>query len=137
IHFEERRKVGGSQDVLWLSEGLAHMAEELVAAELEGRGDHDLALLFRRENHERAFRYLQAVDSIPDSVALIEEENPGTLEGRGAQWLFIQYLTGHYGGEAILRALTRSRLNGVANVEAATGTTWPELFARWSVALWA
>lgn len=133
IHFEERRKVGGSQDVLWLSEGLAHMAEELVAIELEGRGDHDLALMFRRDNYARAFRYLEAVDR----VALVEEQNPGTLEGRGAQWLFIQYLTGHYGGEELLRALTRSKLDGVANVEAATGTAWPELVARWSVALWA
>ena len=137
IHFEERRKVGGSQDVLWLSEGLAHMSEELVAAELERRADHTGALLFRRENHERAFRYLQAVDSIPDGVTLMEEENPGTLEGRGAQWLFIQYLAEQFGGEEILRALTRSTLDGVANVEAATGTAWPELLARWSVALWA
>lgn len=133
IHFEERRKVGASQDVLWLSEGLAHMAEELVAAEFERRGDHDRATLFRRENHDRAYRYLQAMDR----HTILEEKNPGTLESRGGAWLFLQYLAGHFGGDAVLRALTRSARDGVENVEAATGTTWAELFARWSVALWA
>src|SRR5690606_84901 len=37
----------------------------------------------------------------------------------------------------VLRALTQSKLDGVENVVDATKTPWAELFARWSLALWA
>lgn len=133
IHFEHRRKAGRPQEVLWLSEGLAHMAEELIAAEFERRGDLAMVTAFRRDNYERAFRYLQAVDR----YTLIEDRNPGTLEGRGAQWLFVLYLSRHFGEGKVLRALTQSKLDGVENVVDATKTPWAELFARWSLALWA
>jgi len=134
VHFNQRfllRKVG--TEVLWLSEALAHAAEDLVAAALRDRGQDDDADEFAIQNLQRARRYL--VD--PGGASLIGDEPPGSLEERGAQWLFIKYLSGHHGGEELLRNLTQTTLSGVNNVTAATGRSWSSLLADWSVALWA
>ncbi|HEX6940848.1 MAG TPA: IPT/TIG domain-containing protein [Longimicrobiales bacterium] len=133
IHFAHRKRLNAPQDELWISEGLAHMAEDVVAAELERRGDIEQAENFRLDNYERAYRFLD----LPDATSIIDAEDMGTLAERGAQWLFIKYLAGHYGGSALLRALTQTALSGVANVENATGAAWADLFEGWSVALWA
>jgi len=128
IHFGKRR----SQDVLWLSEGLAHMAEDLVADEYDRLGQLQLAREFRAQNYERARRYLQ--DNTRES--LIADEAPGSLEVRGASWLLLKYLTGHY-GEQVLQRMANSTRSSIANVTDATGTAWPQLLADWSVAVWA
>jgi len=134
IHFNQRfllRRVG--TEVLWLSEALAHAAEDLVAAALRARGLDDEADAFAIQNLQRARRYL----ADPGGASLIGDDPPGSLEERGAQWLFIKYLSGHYGGTELLRALTQTTLSGVNNVTAATGRSWGSLLADWSVALWA
>lgn len=135
IHFNERNLVRGSptQEALWLSEALAHMAEDLVGEALAARGDADAAQDFRLANYTRAYRYLED----PRAVSVIDVRAPGTLEERGAQWLVLKYLAGHFGETALLKALTQSTLTGVANVERVTGEAWDELFNRWAVALWA
>ncbi|HEX7118151.1 MAG TPA: IPT/TIG domain-containing protein [Longimicrobiales bacterium] len=133
IHFEQRRRRNAPQDSLWISEALAHMAEDLVAAEFERRGDAAQADNFRRDNIERAGEYLRS----PYGVSLTDVYGVGSLAERGGQWLFLKYLAGHFGGVELLRDLTQTALGGVANVEAATGVAWADLFDRWSIALWA
>jgi hypothetical protein len=129
IHFARR---GFSADVLWLSEGLAHTAEELVAAALASTNP-TLAASFGRGNLQRAQRYLTA----PHGSGLIEPIGSGTLEMRGAAWLFVKHLRGHYGGADLLRNLTGSTRNGVANVTHETAQPWTRLLADFGVALWA
>jgi len=134
VHFNQRfllRRVG--TDVLWLSEALAHMAEDIVAGALRDRGQDADAAQFAAQNLHRAGLYL----ANPGGASLISDEPPGSLEERGAQWLFVKYLAGHYGGTELLRALTQTTLSGVNNVTAATGRSWRSLLAEWSVALWA
>ena len=129
INFAARRNL----DALWLSEGLAHMAEDIVGDGFAARGDAASASLFRSQNYSRAALYLR--DST--STSLISEDAFGTLQARGAAWLMVKYLHGHYGGNTLLRTLTQSTASSVQNVTNATGQRWSKLMSDWAVALWA
>jgi hypothetical protein len=121
----------GRLDLLWLSEGLAHAAEEIVGRVFEQRGD-PIADDFRRPNHLRARAYVGSTAI----TSLVSEESPGSLELRGGGWLLVRYLMEHY-GEGILSQLTGSTALGAANIEQQTGIDWNTLFAEFAVALWA
>lgn len=127
IHFAVR----SSLDALWLSEGLAHMAEDLVADEMSRAGDAQSAELFRAPNYNRAAVFLRDT-----TTSLISEELPGTIEQRGAAWLLLKYLQGHH-GSGILRTITSSMRVSIDNVTRAAGSSWSELMSDWAVALWA
>lgn len=132
VHFSERVVgMGGSQDALWVLEGLAQMAEELVARDYLEAADSVEAELFRDGNRRRAVLYLEQ----PDTVSLIVSSGGGSLAERGAGFLFMLYLH-QQDGDDVLRRLTRSTLTGIANVEAQTGTAWEELFSRWATAVY-
>jgi hypothetical protein len=121
-------------DVLWLSEGLAHAAESLVGAVIAQRGDILAATeLFQRPNYIRARLYLGRTAQTP----LVAEDSPGTLEQRGAAWLLVEYIAGHYGGNVLLGQLTSSAEFGADNIEQSTGLPWSAVFAGFSTALWA
>ena len=128
IHFGQRSKT----DALWLSEGLAHHAEDIVADAFAARGDATTAEQFRSQNYVRANRYLRD----PSGTSLIAESGVGTLELRGAAWLFVKYLEGQY-GTPILKALTAASESSVTNVEKQTGKSWSALLANWAIALYA
>jgi len=130
INFARRNQ---TMESLWLSEGLAHTAEEAVAGVLASRGETVLAQRFNSGNLLNARRFLAS----PAAVDLLTEEAPGTLEARGAAWLFLRYLRGHYGGDDLLRRLTSSIRSGVANVVAETGQPWDRLRVDFGIALWA
>ncbi len=134
VHFNERRliRAGGAED-LWLSEALAHTAESVVAEEFAARGDDERALDFELSNIARARRYL--LD--PEDTRLVAQFGGGTLAERGAGWMFMQYLRGHFDGDAILTRLTRTTATGVANVTSQTGDTWLNLVSHWLVANYA
>ncbi|MGQ0560364.1 MAG: IPT/TIG domain-containing protein [Gemmatimonadota bacterium] len=129
INFAQR---GGTQDALWLSEGMAHHAEDVVADAFEATGQSSTAAQFRTQNTTRANRYLRATSAF----SLLASDDASSLELRGAAWLFVKYLAGQY-GDQILAKLTRSTLSSVSNVTAQTGKAWSTLLAEWSVALWA
>ena len=120
-------------DDLWLSEALAHSAEDIVADEFVARGDQARADQFRLQNYNRASRYLESAAE----TSLVGESGTGTLEMRGGAWLLIKYLMGHYGGTSLLGALTRSAATGSANISGATGQPWRRLLGEFAVALWA
>ena len=130
IHFGRR---GGSLDVLWVAEGLAHAAEDIVGDVFLARGDAVTANDFRRPNHVRTQFFLGQTAATP----LISEEAPGSLELRGAAWLFVKYLTGHYGGTDLLGRLTAMTGKGVPNITTATGQPWPSLLGAFAIAIWA
>jgi hypothetical protein len=130
IHFHVR---GGTLDVLWLSEALAHAAEDIVGEEYLKRGDAVSASDFRRPNLVRTQFYLR----VPSLTTLVAEATPGTLEQRGAAWLFLKYLMGHYGDRTLLGRLTNTTSTGTANVLAATGRPWDTLLAEFAGATWA
>ncbi len=131
VHFNQRRLVleADRPEALWLSEALAQMAEDRVAAWLEAAGRPE-AGLYAEGNRDRAQRYLGA----PESVSLLITAGAGTLAERGAGWLFARYLRDR-SGDGILGALTRTTRTGTDNVAAAVGASWPDLFSDWSAAL--
>jgi hypothetical protein len=131
IHFSRRNL---SIDALWLAEGLAHTAEEIVGDALQAQGASlSLVSQFKSQNYNRAQRYLLA----PGGISLLAESSPGSLELRGAAWLLLKYLRGHYGGSALLGALTGSALTGPANISQQTGKSWDALMRDFGVAVWA
>jgi hypothetical protein len=130
IHFARR---GLSTDALWLSEGLAQTAEELVGDVFLARGETALAIAMKNGNHSRAAFYLSG----PQRTSLIAEAPPGTIEQRGAAWLFLKYLRGHFGENDLLHRLTNSTRSGVSNITAETNREWSSLLADFGIALWA
>jgi len=127
IHFNQRVLIRGGRgtDALWLSEGLATMAEDRFAQATEG-GAYD----YLATNLDRAARYLSA----PSDVSLTVTAGSGTLAERGAGWLFTRYLW-ERSDPGLLAALTQTTLTGIENVESVTGGVWEELLADWAVAV--
>ncbi len=132
VHYNERvlqlRAI--NNEALWLSEGLAQMAEEVVARAYDNLGDPQSADMLRASNRIRGRLYLQR----PDSVSLIVASGRGTLEERGAGFLNVLYLVAQDGTD-ILRRLTQTTRTGVANVEAQFGIGWSQLMANWWTAV--
>ncbi len=119
-------------ETLWLSEALAHAAEELGGDLVDAGGDPDLADDLYSANFGRAARYLVA----PDSFSLTSTSGTGKLGERGAWWLFVRWVADQY-GDLIFRNLTQAAENGFQNVETQTGESFFRLFADWAVAMWA
>ena len=128
VHYNERILAGGAttNEALWLSEALAQMAEDRVSRAYDALGDGASAAQFRSGNIARARRYLE---DTPD-VSLIVGTGQGSLEERGAGFLYLLYLT-EQEGPGLLGALTASVSTGIANVEGRTGASWPDLVADW------
>jgi hypothetical protein len=129
INFRYRNQ---SLDALWLSEAMAHSAEDVVGDVFAARGDAITAREFQRTNYSRASRFLSG---LPD-VSLIAEETPGTLELRGGAWLLLRHLRAHYGGNELLGKLTRTQLSSTQNVTAQTGQSWSRLLSDFAVAVY-
>jgi hypothetical protein len=129
LHFGRRNS---TTDALWLNEGLAHMAEEIVADVFASRGEVPHAQQFAAGNHDRARLFLHA----PAATAVLAEDLPGTLEMRGGAWLLVKYLRGHYGGDDLLRRITVSSRNGTDNIAHEVGRPWASIMADFGVALW-
>ncbi len=104
---------GDYMEDLWVNEGLAHIAEDLngIDASNIGRGNLFLA--------------------DPGDVTLIYGGDE--LEERGASFLFLRHLGDRF-GTPVFRNLVQSKKAGTANVEAATGAYFNELFADWAAA---
>lgn len=133
IHFNERiLKLGAERnDALWLSEGLAHAAEDVVGEHFAAQGDPVTAFLFQAENFGRAGLFLEG----PSNSSLIVGAGQADLEERGAAWLFVRYLQERFGGVAVLRSVTQSTRSGIGNVTAVTGEQWAQLLADWGGAV--
>lgn len=106
---------GAYMEEVWLNEGLAHIAEDVNG--------------YTGSNVARANLFL----ADPGDVTLIYGGDG--LEERGAAFLFLRLLGDRF-GESIFRDLVQSRRIGTANVAAAAGAYFVELFADWAAALW-
>lgn len=138
VHFNERVLVRGAEgtDAIWLSEALASTAEELVGGVFADRGDAERAEMYRDGNRDRARAYLARTDD----TGLVFNPGSGTLQERGAGWLFLEHLRGRNpgsdGGRWMLRELTQTTRTGVDNVVSVVGEGWAGLVTPWTVALY-
>jgi hypothetical protein len=123
---------------VWLNEGLSHFAEELggrLLGDGPGQGLASTRLVqFTIPDLLNANDYLLN----PEAHFLITpSSSTGTLEERGANWLFVRWLADHYGSDSLGTSLTRqlvgTTLLGSANVQAATGAAMSELIPLWQL----
>jgi hypothetical protein len=131
---------GGSEsENVWLNEGLSHFAEELggrLLGDGPGQGGASSRLVqFAINDIVNANEYL--LD--PESQYLITPGNStGTIEERGANWLFVRWIADHYASDSLGTSLTRQLVGtsmlGGANVQAATGRPMSELIPLWQLA---
>ena len=106
----------------WLDEAIAHLAEDLNGFSTSNIDYRVSAFLTSPE------RYQLVVD---DYYAADLFRSHGS---RGSTYLFLRWCVDRYGAD-LLSALVHSPLRGAANFEAATGSTFADLYRRWSLAL--
>ena len=121
----------GDTEVLWLNEGMSHLAEELGGLHYDSLGDSLTAFRYLIGDLYNAYSYLKD----PQSVALVADTGIGSLEERGAAWLFLRYVADQF-GQSATRAMVQSAQLGAANVAAATGTPFATLLGRWALAMY-
>ncbi|MEO8636334.1 MAG: hypothetical protein ABI587_13760 [Gemmatimonadales bacterium] len=143
---------GGEAEETWLNEGLSHLAEELGGRQVPDAFCPTTNCLtqFSRGDLLNAYDYLRS----PESQALIEAgTSTGTLQERGANWLFVRWLadqspTDSALGTDLTRRLTGAAspgglaITGAANVVSAaalfqSGVTFTTLLSQWHLANYA
>ncbi|MFB3069573.1 MAG: hypothetical protein ACE1ZF_02630, partial [Gemmatimonadales bacterium] len=122
---------GGMPEALWLNEGLSHLSEELAALHFNDKGDSASFQLFAIGNLINAYDYLFE----PGRVFVIPGEGSGTLEERGAAWLFLRWVVDQYGDD-VVRRMSETQLTGSSNIEAVTGSAFDQLLTDWFLANW-
>jgi hypothetical protein len=120
---------GADSEVLWLNEALSHLAEELAGLRFAEQGNDVLFSRFALGDLYNAYIYLQS----PGAQFLLPTEGTGTLEERGAGWLFLRWLVDQYGDGAIRRLVETSR-TGTDNVTAVAGAPFAQLASQWFLA---
>jgi hypothetical protein len=132
----------GSAEQTWLNEGLSHFAEELGGRVLPDsrcfNGDC-VQQFIGIGNLLNAFDYLQN----PGLHFLVSPASSfGTLEERGASWLFLRWLADHEAQDTLLgtdltRDLVETSQVGAPNIVAATGQPFAQLVGQWQMANYA
>lgn len=159
ISAEQRLVIGGgdfnSVEEVWLGEGLSHIAEEVVGLREMQRssgqdikwdgilGDQhmlDLFNTFELDNFARLEFYMLQPDEAP-ALATTDPGGIRSLQMRGFAWALLRWLAdrvGPTGEAAFFRDLARGgsdQARGVANIEQATGRSWNDILAQFSVSL--
>jgi hypothetical protein len=135
ISFNEHVLVrGGPGEVLWLNEGFSHYAEELG-----GRTYASGTAEFSRFVIGDLFNAYTYLDSTRQHF-LLPTAGIGSLEERGAAWLFVRYIVDQFAGDtsvaswnAFTRSMVRTTQVGAANVAAASGRSFTNVVTRWAL----
>jgi hypothetical protein len=137
----------GWNEVIWLNEGMSHVAEELVfyeAAGLSPRRNLDRPTLQSSATYVNAFNaYMEQNTGRLGSFYQNPEgnspyETDDDLATRGAIWNFLRYAADRRAGDdrALWSALVNSSQTGMANLRTALGTDPVPLFRDWAVSLY-
>jgi hypothetical protein len=123
-------RIGGSEH-LWLNEAMSHLAEELGGLRLKELGNSQAFSDFVIGDLFDAYQYLKA----PGANFMLYDTGTGTLEERGAAWLFLRWLVDNFGTD-VPRRLEETSLVGTENVANAVGQPVSRLVAQWFLANW-
>ncbi len=136
-------------EVVWLNEGLSHIAEELVfyeAAGLTPRRNLDRTTLqwsaryvdaYNAFAAQNAGRYASFVFELaPERNSPFETDDD--LATRGATWNFLRFAADRRNGDdrQLWNTLVNSRTTGMTNLRAALGTDPMPLFRDWAVSVY-
>jgi hypothetical protein len=119
----------GSSERTWLNEAMSHISEELSALHFEALGDDTRFSRFAINNLFNAYEYLKD----PQQHFLMYQTGSGTIEERGAGWLFLRWLADQF-GDGTLRRLSETDLVGTENVVAAVGEPMARVLGDWFLA---
>ncbi len=136
----------GTSEDTWLNEGLSHYAEELagrMVLDTAGQPQGTTYTQYALSNYLNSYDYL----SNPEAHFLISPANTGgTLEERGAGWLFMRWAADQFGtgadnlpqfrvrGTDFTRALVQTNLNGAVNVATEAGQPFSTMVTQWQLA---
>jgi len=135
---------GGQGQPGWLDEGMSIIAEELGSRYYEDRcpgtacrtnasqlfPDSSQGFIsgFLYDSYQFALR--------PDTASLtLHTDADNGFSWRGGDWALLRWLGDHY-GNAVYKALEDNVSTGVPGIEAATGQTFPSLFADFGLSLY-
>jgi hypothetical protein len=136
---------GGLPGASWLDEGLSIAAEELGSLHYElqcpppacrtnpGQLFPDSSQGFIQNFLYDSYEYALLPDTA--SITLESDADPG-MSWRGGAWLLVRWLGDQMGGSGFFRQLERGASGGVADIEQATGQSFPTLFANFGLALY-
>lgn len=137
---------GGSDEDIWLNEGLSHIAEEVASRHYEAKCAGittppcrtnatqtfpDSAIGFISGDLLDAYAYLRRTDTV--SVTTFRDF--GELEERGAAWLFLRWL-GDQKDSTIYGKLVQTSKTSVRNIEDKSRESFASLFGDFSIALY-
>lgn len=134
----------GQPEFGWLDEGLSISAEELGSLYYEQKCPGaacrtDPAQIFPDSSQGFVSNFLFDSYSYalrPDTASVtLHEDSDGGFAWRGGDWLLARWLGDHF-GNSVFRRLDESSQTGVANIEAATGQSFPSLFANFGTAIY-
>lgn len=142
ISFNQHRLLRGNTqpELTWLNEGLSHFAEELGGRQLPNNGialgdAPDRFTQFHINNFANAFDYLVETEA---HFLITPDASTGTLQERGAGWLFVRWLADQFGGggngTSFTRAVVQTGRVGQDNVEHVTGEPFDRLVSQWQLA---
>ena len=118
-----RSGLPGLEEEGWLDEAIAHLAEDMHGFSTSNIDYRVSAFLSRPECYQLV---------VDDYLAADLFRSHGN---RGSTYLFLRWCVDRYGPD-LIPALVHSPRRGVANLEAATGSTFADLYRRWSLALY-
>jgi hypothetical protein len=141
INFNQRALVrSGQSEETWLNEGLSHFAEEL-GGRLIPSSECTPTFSSCRSQYSggNIFNVYDFMKEPEDEFLLYP--GSGTLEERGAGWIFLRWTLDQFATDTILGTATTRRLvqttqSGVANVVGATGGNFQTMVAEYLMALY-
>lgn len=135
---------GGSDEDIWLNEGLSHIAEEVASRHYEAKCAGittppcrtnptqifpDSAISFISGDLLDAYDYLRR----PDTISITTFRDFGELEERGAAWLFLRWL-GDQKDSTIYGRLVQTRQTSIRNVEDKSRESFAALLGDFGIA---
>jgi hypothetical protein len=132
---------GGTSEETWLNEGLSHFSEELAGRlipSFECAGFTSCRSQYSSGNLFNVWDYLEGTEG---HFLVMPDKSSGTLEERGAGWMFVRWQADQFGNDSlgtnVTRSLVQTSLNGAANISAVSGVDFPTLVGEWLLATYA
>jgi hypothetical protein len=128
----------GPSEATWLNEALSHLAEELAGKLIpnsECAGFTSCRSQYASGNIFNGWDFLEDTEA---TFLVVSGSSNGTLEERGAGWLFVRWLVDQFGtdslGSNVTRGLVQTSQTGAQAVSTVAGTEFPILVGEWMLA---